>query len=152
MAFWRQAPERENPRNGTAPTRNNYPRTAALYAPEKLPPSMDNPGSTLPSDGFRARPSFLFTQPSFGEHDGLDGALMKVAQADLTDAHANPFPATGNYDQPGAWHSILPLIRLQPTTSAHPGLASATGAGPAMFYAPPPPYAAQTVPILATGL
>src|SRR5207237_7166825 len=111
----------EWPRNGTAPTKNSYPRSAPIYAPAMLPLSMENPGSTVPGDGWSARPNYVNVDVSFGWHDALNGRMMAVAQADMYDMSQNPWPAAGNYDQPGAWHGILPLIRLQPTTSAHPG-------------------------------
>jgi hypothetical protein len=142
-----------NPRNGVnGYSRNAYPRGVPVYAPAMLPMGTENPGSTLPSDGFSAHPNIVIVDVSFGDHDALGGRLMAVSQGDTYDASACPWPAAGVYDQPGAQVGILPLVRLQPTTSAHPGLASATGAGPAMLYRAPPSFSAQSVPIPALGV
>lgn len=140
------------PRNGTAPCRNAYPRSAPIYEPNMNPESMENPGSTIPSDGFSARPNYVGVDVSFGDHDALGGALMRVAQADTYDSSRNPWPAAGTYEEPGAAIAVLQMIRLAPTTSAHPGLSSATGAGPTMLFVAPPVFSVQTTPIYATGL
>lgn len=140
------------PRNGTAPCRNAYPRSAPIYQPNMNPESMENPGSTIPSDGFSARPNYVVVDVSFGDHDALGGALMRVAQADTYDTHMNPWPAAGTYEEPGAAVAVLQMMRLAPTTSAHPGLSSATGAGPTMLFVAPPVFSVQTTPIYATGL
>lgn len=144
-----------NPRNGIGDgrARNAYPRSVAVYGPAMLPLGMENPGSTIPSDGFSARPSFVHVDVSFGDHDGLEGRLMAVAQADMYNSDPNPFPAAGVYDVPGAWHAVMPLLRLQPTTSAHMGLSNpASGGGPAMLFHAPPVFGVQTTPIYAVGL
>ena len=140
------------PRNGTAPCRNAYPRSAPVYQPSMIPGSMENPGSTLPSDGFSARPNLLLVDVSFGDHDALGGQLMRVAQSDMYDSSQNPWPATGSYEEPGAAIAVLDMVRLAPTTSAHPGLQNATGAGPTMLFVAPPVFSIQTRPIFATGL
>ena len=152
MPFYQQNAAQEWPRNGTAPTRDNYPRSYTVYAPQAIPMSNDNPGSTTPSGGFNARPSIVDVVVSFGEHDGLEGALMKVAQADMYQSAVGPFPRAGTWEEPGAAIAALQLVRLAPTTSAHPGLAQATGAGPTMLYVAPPVFSMQTKPIYATGL
>jgi hypothetical protein len=152
MAYWRQNEGNIEPRNGTAPCRNSYPRSAPVYAPAALPEGMVNPGSTNPSSGFRANPIYLTTYPTFGDHDGLSGRLMAVAQADTYDTSQNPWPACGVWDQPGAGIAASELIRLAPTTSAHMGLAQATGAGPTMVFQAPPVFSYQSKPIYAVGL
>jgi hypothetical protein len=152
MPEWGQNAAQVNNRNGSAPQRNDYPRGVPVYAPAMIPQAMENPGTTMPSDGFSAHPDLHRTVVSFGEHDELRGRMMEVSQADTYDASPNPFPANGVYDQPGAQIGILPLVRLEPSTSAHPGLALATGAGPVMIFRAPPAFSAQTTPIYALGL
>jgi hypothetical protein len=152
MAFWQQNDANGWPRNGTAPRKNQYPRSVPVYDHARIPLAMENPGSTLPSDGFSAQPSYVAVNVSFGEHDGLQGALMRVAQADTWNAAPNPWPAAGTWEQPGGPIAASRITRLQPTTSAHFGLSSATGAGPTMLFVTPPVFTVQTRPILATGI
>lgn len=152
MAFWQQNKANGMPRNGTAPVRNAYPLSRTIYGPEKIPPSNENPGSTLPSDGFSAQPNFVAVNVSFGTHDGLGGRLMQVAQADLYQSSDGPFPRAGTWEEPGAAIAALQMVRLAPTTSAHPGLQLATGPGPNMVFVAPPVFSVQTRPIFATGL
>lgn len=152
MPFWMQNAAQENPRNGTAPTRNAYPYSVTVYGPQKIPLANDNPGSTQPSDGFRASPSFTQANVSFGHHDGLGGRLMEVAQADMYFSPPQPFPRAGTWEEPGAAIAVMRLTRLAPSTSAHPGLMGATGAGPTMIFTPPPVFSIQTRPIYAIGL
>ncbi len=152
MSYWKQNARNIPPRNGTAPCKNEYPRSAPVYDAARIPESMTNAGTTNPSDGFRARAmASLPRRPVFGHHDGL-GRLMAVAQADTYDSSRNPWPANGVWDQPGAAIAASELVRLQPTTSAHPGLAMATGAGPTMLFVTPPVFTVQTKPIYAVGL
>ncbi len=152
MAFWKQNAAQENPRNGTAPTRNAYPFSITEQGPQRIAPAEANPGSTLPSDGFRASPSFIYLQPSFGRHDGLRGRLMEVSQADTYISPPQPFPRAGTWEEPGGPVAALQLVRLAPTTSAHPGLSQATGPGPTMIFTAPPVFSVQTRPIYALGL
>jgi hypothetical protein len=158
MPFWQQnAPQvAEAPRTGIAPTHNSYPHSVNMMGPAELPMAMDNPGSYQPSDGFAslAAKNVMMVRIGFGDHDALQGRLMAVSQADLYDSQGNWMNGnpSGVYDQPNAQIGILPLIRLQPSTSAHPGLAAATGAGPQMIYRTPPSFSAQTTPIYALGL
>lgn len=120
---------------------NNYPRSAPIYAPAMIPPGMENPTQWSPY-------GTLVAHPYFGGWDGLGGRLMHVAQADSYDASKNAFPANGVNDQPNA---MFELIRLSPTTSAHPGLTMASGASPVMVFGAPPAYGLQTTPIMALG-
>jgi hypothetical protein len=114
---------------------------------------MDNPGTTQPSDGFSAwPPNYTHVTVTFGEHDGLAGGLMKVAQADLYQSAVGPFPRAGTWEEPGGPIAATQLVRLQPTTSAHHGLAQATGPGPVMLFVAPPVFSIQTKPIYAIGL
>lgn len=152
MPFWKQNAEQEWPRNGTAPTKDYYPRSAPFYGPAMLAPSQENPSAVSAFGGYRATPLFVHVVPSFGDHDGLDGQLMAVAQADMYDSSQNPFPATGTSSEPNAAVGIMQMMRLQPTTSAHPGLSFATGGGPTMMFHAPPVFSAQSQPIFAVGL
>ena len=152
MSFYDQNAGQIWPRNGTAPCKDFYPRSAPIYAPAMLAPSEANPGSTVPSGGFQARPIMIDPSPSFGEHDGLGGALMRVSQADTYDTSRNPWPAAGTSSEPNAAVGVMQMMRLQPSTSAHAGLSFATGAGPAMLYHAPPVFSAQSQPIYAIGL
>lgn len=152
MAWYRQNAANGIPRGGIAPMRNHYPRSAPIYDAQMLAPSEENPSSTAPGGGYRAFPLGVGVVPSFGSWDGLGGRLMAVSQADTYDTSANPWPAAGTYEEPGAATAVLQMIRLQPTTSAHPGLAMATGAGPNMLFVAPPVFGYQTQPIYAVGL
>jgi hypothetical protein len=119
------------------------------------PPAMENPGTTLPSDGFSAEPSYVHVNVSFGRHDGLRGRLMEVAQADL---YTQPplgyaFPRAGTWEEPGGPIAAAGIgLRLAPTTSAHMGLSQATGPGPTMVFVTPPVFSVQTRPVYAVGL
>jgi hypothetical protein len=63
----------------------------------------------------------------------------------------SPYRA-GTWEEPGGPIAASQLVRLAPTTSAHHGLAQATGAGPAMIFTAPPVFTVQTTPIYALGL
>lgn len=152
MPFWKQNAAQEWPRNGTAPTKDFYPRSRTVYGPGMIPPSQENPSSTSVYGGYRAIPLQLVVEPSFGEHDALHGDLMRVAQADMYDSSQNPWPAAGTSSEPNAAVGIMQMMRLQPTTSAHPGLSFATGGGPTMLFHAPPVFSAQSQPIYAIGL
>lgn len=84
--------------------------------------------------------------------DGLGGRLMDVPQTDFYNAAPNPWPANGVYDQPSAAIGTIGLLRLQPTTSAHPGASLSSDAGPTMLFHAPPVFSMQTKPILALGV
>jgi hypothetical protein len=152
MAYWQQNAPQQWPRNGTAPTRDAYPLSLAVYGPQAIAPSQENPGSTLPSDGYSARPNYVHVDVSFGDHDALNGRLMAVSQADLYTQPPQPFPRAGTWEEPGGPIAAMQLVRLAPTTSAHPGLNAATGAGPTMLFVAPPVFSVQTKPIYAVGL
>lgn len=143
------------PRNGTAPCRNAYPLAYTVYGPQALPLAMDNPGSTQPSDGFQAAPPNPAGQGvTFGRWDGLAGRLMEVGQADMYMSAVpgvSPYRA-GTWEEPGGPIAASMLVRLQPSTSAHPGLSMATGAGPTMIFTAPPVFTVQSTPIYALGL
>jgi hypothetical protein len=108
---------------------------------------MENPSQWTPFGTWQPH-------PYWGGWDGLGGRLMHVAQADLYDVSPNPWPANQVLDQPGAAiAAVNGLLRLQPTTSAHPGLSMpAPLASPTMLFSPPPPGGQQTTPIYALGV
>jgi hypothetical protein len=78
-------------------------------------------------------------------------SLMSQAQAHLYDSAVGMWPAAAQADYPNG-QQAGPLIRLAPTTSAHPGFANPTGANPTMVFFSPPVFSYQTKPIYATGL
>lgn len=118
----------------------------AVYGPGERVPSMENPTRWTPFGIFNPR-------PYFGGWDGLGGALMHVEQADMYDVSPNPFPANGVLDQPGAAiGAVAGLLRLEPTTSAHPGNSLSSGYGPTMVFQAPPVFSMQTRPIFALGV
>src|SRR5262245_38345032 len=124
---------------------NSYPRSIPNYGPAEIPPNMDARTGWTPR-------GMLVPRNYEGEGwDALHGRLMDVSQADRYNAAPNPFPANSVFDTPNAWHAIIPLIRLGPTTSAHPGYSLPSGPGPVMIFHPPPSFGIQTTPIYATG-
>jgi hypothetical protein len=152
MPFWQQNEQQVWPRNGTAPTRDAYPYSIAVYGPQRIAPSQENPSSTAAAGGYRAFPLEVQVTPSFGTNDALGGRLMAVSQADLYTSPPQPFPRAGTWEEPGGPVAALQLVRLAPTTSAHPGLAAATGAGTTMVFVAPPVFSVQAKPIYAVGL
>ena len=121
-----------------------------VYAPENRQPDLGAPNGWNP---------FGSRQPVYDRgaavaavgYDGLGGALMRVPQADFYNSEPNPWPANGVFDQPNAWHAIIPHIRLEPSTSAHPGAQANGQIGPSMLFHAPPVFSMQTRPILALG-
>lgn len=98
------------------------------------------------------RTGVIAEAPYFGGHDALDGAMMRVSQADMYDASHNPWPNNGVWDQPNAGVAAAALIRLSPSTSAHAGKQMPnTPGGPTMLFATPPVFSYQTIPIRAVG-
>lgn len=121
---------------------DNLPLSVTVFRPAKLLPDSETPSQWSPYGVF-------YSHPYFGGHDGLQGRLMHVAQADMYDPSANPFPASGQFDRPnGFWSG---LIRLRPHTSAHPGKTMPAHPGPTMLFHAPPPFGLQTKPIPAVG-
>lgn len=156
MPGYRQNEEQVWPRNGTAPTKDFYPLSRPVYDAAMLAPSEENPAGVAPGGGYRAVPLLaIVAGGNFGRHDGLDGRLMEVAQADTFDARGSArWPAAGTWEEPNGPVAALRMVRLKPTTSAHPGagIGLGGGPGPTMVYAPPPSFTVQTRPIFATGL
>lgn len=129
------------PRNPGA-GRNWFPQSVPVYGPAELTPSSETPTVWSPYGTFVPR-------PYFGGHDGLDGALMHVPQADTYNSAVGPWPRNGVNDQPNA---AFHLIRLTPHTSAHPGLTLASSVDPTSVYHTPPVWGMQTTPIWAVGV
>lgn len=153
MPTWQQNAPQVWPRNGTAPVKDAYPFTRPVYDAQRIAPSQENPSGISAYGGYRAKPLPVAVQGgNFGRWDALGGRLMEVSQADTWDASPQPFPACGVWDQPGAGIAASRIPRLAPSTSAHPGLAQATGAGPVMQFVAPPVFSIQTRPIYAIGL
>ena len=150
MAFYRQSEacpkfgtsQGHGASSGAAYGASNYPRSRAVYGPARITPNMETPTDWSPWGTF-------VPHPYSGQHDGLRGALMRVSQADTYDASPNPWPANGVDDQPNARFDVL---RLLPSTSAHPGWSLPSLApSPAMVFQAPPIFGLQTVPIPAVG-
>ena len=127
-------------------------RSVTIFAPGERQPDMGAPDGWTPFgirtplyDGGRAVAARRW--------DGLQGRLMDVPQADLLNSEPNPFPASGVADDPMMYQAIMRVIRLAPTTSAHPGASLTSGeASPAMIFKAPPIFGLQTKPIYAVGL
>ena len=93
--------------------------------------------------------------PFFGGYDELSEegrGVMHVPQAGMYDASPNPFPNNGQFDRPNVIGITAAFLRLAPHTSAHPGFAMPTGAGPTMLFRAPPVFSIQTKPIPAVGV
>ncbi len=151
MAYYRQSSE--CPKFGTAQGhaassgagygRDHYPHSYAVYGPQVNQADMLGQSSYSPYKGNTV------SMPYYGGYDGLRGRLMHVPQADTYFVGENPWPANGVDDQPNVLYSLL---RLEPTTSAHPGYTIPTGPSPAMIFNAPPIFGLQTVPIPAFGV
>lgn len=155
MAGYRQNEANVWPRNGTAPTRDYYPLSVPVYDAQGIAPSEENPAGVHAGGGYRAVPLAAgVVGDNFGRHDGLAGRLMEVSQADSFDSARGPFPRAGTYEEPGGAIAVLRMLRLKPSTSAHPGAGIGVGGGPGptMIFTPPPSFTIQSRPIFATGL
>ncbi len=119
-----------------------YPDSYTVFAPQAQPQNEGAPTRWTPYGTF-------VSHPYVGGHDGLGGKLMHVPQADFYNSEPNPWPASGVDDQPNNMYSIM---RLEPTTSAHPGYSLPSVASPSMIFNAPPIFGLQTVPIPAMGL
>lgn len=150
MAFYRQ-----NQANGiNQDPRSQRPgtRSYTVYAPEERQPDMGAPNRWTPFGVFQPHYDGNGRAALAGRWDGLRGMLMDTPQADFLNSQPNPWPANGVYDEPNAAIGILPMVRLQPTTSAHPGAQITGGIGPSMLFHAPPVFGMQTKPILALGV
>lgn len=141
----------------TRPIINRAPNTHPDSVPLSLP--TEGPAAILPDSEEMTQwsPYGLFAaQPYFGGHDELSAegrGIMHVPQAGIYDASPNPWPNNGQEDRPnGAIGLLVGMLRLRPTTSAHPGATMATGPGPTMVFRTPPVFSLQTKPIPAVGV
>src|SRR2546429_277645 len=105
------------PREGM-PLAQTYPRSAAVYAPAAIDPATETETQWSPWGLFA--PAVYF-----GEHDGLRGRLMKVAQADTYDLHANPWP-NGKAAISGPTESLVWGVLIPRESSVHPGFMEGT--------------------------
>jgi hypothetical protein len=128
-------------------------RSIANYRPEMRQPDMGAPAGWNPFGMRVASYDGNGRAPAAGRWDGLRGALMDVPQADLLNQAPNPWPANGVADDPMTYQAIMRVMRLKPTTSAHPGASLTSGeASPSMIFHAPPIFGLQTKPIMAVGL
>lgn len=125
---------------------DNLPQSRTVDRPAKIIPDTETPSQWSPY-------GTLFAHPYRGGHDPLSAGghgIMHVAQAGMYDPSANPWPNNGQFGQPnGFWTG---LIRLRPTTSAHPGKSMPAVPGPTMLFHAPPPLGMQSKPIPAVGV
>ena len=126
-----------------------WPRNPGTPGPRpRSVPISDAPVGLLPgSESSTGWTPFAHTVPEPYLVD-LPFSMMGTELGSFYDASPNPFPANGVDDQPNARFDVF---RLEPTTSAHPGLSLSTGPGPTMIFTTPPVWGLQTVPIYATG-
>lgn len=93
------------------------------------------------------------SRPFLGGRHGDRNDLNIVARSDIYNTDTDVWPRSGVYDEPGAWHNIIGILRLPPTTSAHPGKQLTSGeASPTMLFHTPPVWGLQTTPIYALGV
>lgn len=118
----------------------SYPGVPASLVPNSEVPSQWSPWGT-----------FQPVPYAFG-WDELRGAVQHTPQVDFYDASPNPWPNNGQADYPNHAWQVGEILRLRPTTSAHPGAVLPTGPGPTMLFAAPPLFSVQTMPIRATGV
>ena len=151
MAFFRQNKPNVINRDPDSQRAGSHLPAYPVYGPEEWPPGMGAPARWTPFGNEQPAYTGGAAAAAVG-YDGLAGRMMRVPQADFYNSEPNPWPANGVFDQPGAWHAIIPHIRLEPTTSAHPGASiSGSPAGPSMLFHAPPVFSMQTKPILALG-
>lgn len=116
------------------PLSNFYSESRSLDLPD-APPSQWSPFGLFQSIPY-------FKDPP--------ASAMKIRRTDFYDASPNAWPNNGQWDKPNGYFASL--LRLKPTTSAHPGLSLKTGGGPTMYFKAPPVFSMQTKPIPAVGV
>lgn len=160
MPAWRQNGPNEINRDPDSQRPGSHLPAYTVFAPSERQPNVGASPRWTPFGGRDA------AQPAYdgaGAHaggrasmaqrwDGLGGRLMDVPQSDFYNAQPNPFPGNGVYDQPNAAIGTIGLLRLQPTTSAHPGLTLPPDYSPSTLFHAPPVFTLQTKPILAVGV
>jgi hypothetical protein len=156
MAAWRQNEPNNINRDPDSQRAGSHLRSAPIYAPAERSPNQGAPSRYTPFGLYQPEYASLGSPggraPYAARWDGLGGELMDVPQADLYDSSRNPWPGNGVYDQPSALIGLLGLLRLQPTTSAHPGATLPPDYSPTTLFHAPPVFSLQTKPILAVGL
>lgn len=78
-------------------------------------------------------------------------SMMSQSQASIFQSATGNWPANGQADYPNG-QQAGPLLRLEPTTSAHLGFTNPTGPNPTMVFFSPPVFSYQTKPIYASGI
>jgi hypothetical protein len=157
MPSWMQNAPNEINRDPDSQRAGSHLPAYPVYAPEERQPDLGAPTRYTPF-GIQA-PAYDGGGAGAGGRalnaarwDGLGGRLMDVPQADFYNSEPNPWPANGVYDVPNGAIGAIGLLRLQPTTSAHPGKTMAPDYGPTMLFHAPPVFSMQTKPILAVGV
>lgn len=139
----------------TRPIINRAPNTHPDSVPLSLPTC--GPAALVPDSEEMTQWSaygIFRPTPYFGGHDELSvegRGIMHVPYATLYDASPNPWPNNGQFDRPNG-PALARILRLRPTTSAHPGMSMPTGGGPTMLFRAPPVFSMQTKPIPAVGV
>lgn len=157
MPGWRQNAANEINRDPDSQRAGSHLPAYPVYAPAERQQDLGAPARWTPFGIFQPEYDAI-AAPASGRAvaaarwDGLGGRLMDVPQADLYNSEPNPWPANGVYDVPNAQIGTIGLLRLQPTTSAHPGSSLSSEAGPTMLFHAPPVFGMQSKPILALGL
>ncbi len=135
-----KAPDRIMNRNPRQYQNNSHSRSNQSK-PQVLPPNNET-GTTWSPYGI------FVTHPY---HVPMPYSLMDQQQASIFQSATGNWPANGQADFPNG-QQAGPLIRLDPTTSAHPGFTNPTGANPTMVFFAPPVFSYQTKPIYGVGL
>lgn len=135
-----KAPERIMNRNPFSSNNNSHSR--AVQSKPQVLPANNEVGTNWTPYGSMVTHPYMVPMPY---------SMMGQAQAHVFNSATGTWPANGQADYPNGAQAG-PLIRLEPTTSAHPGYTNPTGANPTMVFFAPPVFGYQTRPIFATGL
>lgn len=128
--------------NRNPATNTHYSRAQANEGGPQIFTSPPETGTNWTPYGTMASHPYLVPMPH---------SLMATSQATgFYNSAVGDWPANGQADYPNG-QQAGPLIRLEPTTSAHLGYMNPTGANPTMVFVTPPVFAYQTKPIYATG-
>lgn len=123
-------------------TSTQYPRSMSLRSRAQIVQSNSETGTNWTPYGMFVTHPYEVPMPS---------SMMAQANAHMLNSAQGIWPAGGQADVPNG-QQAGPLIRLKPSTSAHPGFTNPTGANPTMVFFSPPVFSYQTRPIYATGL
>lgn len=136
----RDAPARIINRNPATNTR--YSRSLANEGGPQVKPAGNEVGTTWTPYGMFVTHPYRVPMPQ---------SLMAVEQATaFYNSAVGLWPGNGQADYPNG-QQAGPLMRLEPTTSAHHGFMTPTGPNPNMVFFSPPVFGYQTRPIYATG-